>query len=123
MVAAGIALAMPGVLSNMKAGLTIIFTKPNRVGENIAVLGVEGEVVVISLFNTDLAHPDRSRIVVPNRKVMGELLQNFGKLRQCEIFFWIAYESDLNRALSAVREVVTGNSLVLTDPTAVIQIC
>ena len=98
----------------MEAGLTIIFTKPNRVGENIAVLGVEGEVVVISLFNTDLAHPDRSRIVVPNRKVMGEILQNFGKLRQCKIFFWIAYESDLNRALSAVREVVNGNSLVLT---------
>src|SRR4029077_11314062 len=34
---AGIALATQGVLSNMVAGLTIIFTKPFRVGEYIAI--------------------------------------------------------------------------------------
>ena len=41
---AGIALATQGVLSNMVAGLTIIFTKPYRVGEYISIVGVEGQV-------------------------------------------------------------------------------
>src|ERR1700692_793990 len=53
---AGVALATQGVLSNMVAGLTIIFTKPYRVGEYLAVVGVEGEVEAITLFNTGLTN-------------------------------------------------------------------
>jgi small conductance mechanosensitive channel len=49
---AGIALAMQGVLSNVVAGLTIIFTRPFRVGEYISIAGVEGKVETIHLFNT-----------------------------------------------------------------------
>src|ERR1700728_237178 len=71
---AGIALATQGVLSNMVAGLTIIFTKPYRVGEYIAIAGVEGQVEAITLFNTALTHFDRSRIIVPNRKVVGGIV-------------------------------------------------
>jgi small conductance mechanosensitive channel len=119
---AGIALATQGVLSNVVAGLSIIFTKPYRVGEYIAVVGVEGEVTAITLFNTVLTHPDRSRIVVPNRKVVGEILQNFGNIRQADIVIGIAYESDLPNALNAIREVARANSRVLADPDPVVQI-
>src|SRR5687768_13916347 len=75
---AGIALAMQGVLSNVAAGLSIIFTKPFRVGEYISIAGEEGRVETISLFNTVLSHVDRSRVVIPNRKISGEILHNFG---------------------------------------------
>ncbi|HEY2781354.1 MAG TPA: mechanosensitive ion channel family protein [Steroidobacteraceae bacterium] len=119
---AGIALATQGVLSNVVAGLTIIFTKPYRVGEYIAVVGVEGEVTAISLFSTVLTHPDRSRIVVPNRKVVGEILQNFGTIRQSEILVGVAYESDLAAALTAIREVVLANPRVLADPKPLVQV-
>src|SRR5438105_1864682 len=43
----GIGLATQGVLSNIVAGLTIIFTKPFRVGEYIELAGVHGQVVTI----------------------------------------------------------------------------
>ncbi len=119
---AGVALATQGVLSNVVAGLTIIFTKPYRVGEYIGVVGVEGAVETITLFSTTLRHPDRSRIVVPNRKVVGEILQNFGRIRQCDIEVGIAYRSDLPTALAAIREVVEANSRVLADPKPVIQV-
>jgi small conductance mechanosensitive channel len=119
---AGIALATQGVLSNMVAGLTIIFTKPYRVGEYIAVVGVEGAVAAISLFSTVLTHADRSRIVVPNRKLVGEILQNFGHIRQAEVLVGIAYDSDLPGALNAIREVVSGNPRVLADPKPVVQV-
>ena len=100
---AGIALATQGVLSNMVAGLTIIFTKPYRVGEYIAIAGVEGQVEAITLFNTALTHPDRSRIIVPNRKVVGEILHNYGRIRQSEIRVGVAYESNLPHALAAIH--------------------
>jgi small conductance mechanosensitive channel len=119
---AGIALATQGVLSNVVAGLTIIFTKPYRVGEYIAVAGVEGAVAAISLFSTVLTHADRSQIVVPNRKVVGEILQNFGHIRQAEVLVGIAYDSDLPRALDAIREVVNENARVLSEPKAVVQV-
>src|SRR5438552_11938704 len=81
----GIGLAMQGVLSNIVAGLTIIFTKPFRVGEYIEMLGTHGQVASIELFSTTLLHPDRSRIVIPNRKIVGEILHNYGTVRQLDI--------------------------------------
>jgi small conductance mechanosensitive channel len=119
---AGVALATQGVLSNLVAGLTIIFTKPYRVGEYIGVAGVEGAVDTISLFNTTLTHLDHSRIVVPNRKVVGEILQNYGRIRQSQVQVGIAYESDLSSALGTIRELVAANPRVLAEPTAVIQV-
>src|SRR5512139_200188 len=91
---AGIALAMQGVLSNLAAGLTIIFTRPFKVGEYIAIADVEGTVEEIKLFNTVLSHPDLSRIVIPNRKIVGEILHNFGTLRQIDVVVSVAYDTD-----------------------------
>jgi len=106
----------------MVAGLTIIFTKPYRVGEYIAIAGVEGQVEAITLFNTALTHLDRSRIIVPNRKVVGEILHNYGRIRQSEIRVGIAYESNLPLALGIIRDLVLANPRVLADPTPVIQV-
>ena len=113
---AGIALAMQGVLGNAVAGLTIIFTKPFRVGEYISIVGVEGSVASISIFNTVLDHADRSRVVVPNRKIVGEILHNYGQIRQLKITVGVAYDTDLNRALATISEVLQDNPRVLKDP-------
>jgi len=121
-IGAGVALATQGVLSNMVAGLTIIFTKPYRVGEYVEVVGIEGQVEGITLFATVLTHADRSRIIVPNRKVVGEILHNYGRIRQPEILVPVAYESDLALALGAIREVVFANPRVLRDPVPVIHV-
>src|SRR5512147_562940 len=59
----GIGLALQGVLSNVMAGLSIIFTKPYKVGEHISLLGVRGDVVMIDIFSTTLVHPDQSRVI------------------------------------------------------------
>jgi len=72
---AGIALALQGVLGNMVAGLTIILTRPFRVGKYIEILTEGGRIEAITLFNTRLAHPDRSVVVIPNRKIVGEILR------------------------------------------------
>ncbi len=119
---AGLALATQGVLSNVVAGLTIIFTKPYRVGEFIAIVGVEGQVESISMFSTTLAHADRSRVVIPNRKIVGEILHNYGRIRQTDLQIGIAYESDLPRALAAISEVVHANARVLADPAPLIGV-
>jgi small conductance mechanosensitive channel len=118
----GIGIAMQGVLSNVIAGLTIIFTKPFRVGEYIEVVGVHGEVDTIALFATILVHPDRSRVVIPNRKIVGEILHNFGATRQIHLTVTVPHASDLASTLGAAAEVVRANPRVLKDPAPLVGI-
>ena len=119
---AAVALAMQGVLGNLAAGLTIIFTRPFRVGEYVAMVGVEGRVESIDLFTTKLSHPDRSLVVVPNRKIVGEILHNYGEIRQLDLRVDIARAADLERALAAIDEAVSGNARVLKEPAALVGI-
>ena len=118
---AGIALALQGVLSNVAAGLSIIFTKPFRVGEYISIAREEGRVETITLFSTTLSHADRSSIVIPNRKIVGEILHNFGRIRQLDIAVGVAYDTDIDAALAAIDEVLRNNPRVLKDPAPVLQ--
>jgi small conductance mechanosensitive channel len=119
---AGIALATQGILSNVFAGLTIIFTKPYRVGDYIEIVGVQGQVQLITIFSTTLLHADQSRVVVPNRKVVGEILHNYGRIRQAEVKVGVGYEVDLPQAIAAIRELVVANARVLADPAPQVQI-
>ncbi|MGH8751801.1 MAG: mechanosensitive ion channel family protein [Burkholderiales bacterium] len=119
---AGVALAMQGVLANVVAGLTIIFTRPFRVAEYVSMLGEEGRVETISLFSTVLSHPDLSLVVIPNRKIVGEILHNYGKIRQLGIYVPVAYDTDLNQALSIINDIVQENPRVLKDPAPAIAV-
>lgn len=118
----GVGLALQGVLSNVVAGLSIIFTKPYRVGEHISILGVQGDVVAIGIFSTTLLHPDRSRVVIPNRKIVGEILHNFGTIRQLHIQVGVAYRTNVTEVLALVREILAQNPSVLTDPAPLVGI-
>jgi small conductance mechanosensitive channel len=119
---AGLALAMQGVLSNLAAGLTIIFTRPFKVGEYISIVGEEGQVEEISLFNTILSHPDLSRVVIPNRKIAGEILHNYGQIRQVNLSVGVAYDTDLNAALARINSLLAANLKVLQQPAPLIQV-
>lgn len=112
----GIGLALQGVLSNVMAGLSIIFTKPYKVGEHISLLGVHGDVVMIDIFSTRLMHPDHSSVIIPNRKIVGEILHNFGTIRQIHLTVDVVYKTDLDQALAIIRDVVASHPDVLKDP-------
>src|SRR4030095_572438 len=114
-IGAGFALAMQGVLGNLAAGLSIIFTKPFRVGEYISIASEEGRVEMITLFSTTLSHPDLSLVVIPNRKIAGEILHNFGQRRQLTVAIAVAVDTDLGATFVVADEVLKANSRVLRD--------
>jgi small conductance mechanosensitive channel len=118
----GVGLALQGVLGNLVAGLTIIFTKPFRVGEWIEIAGVSGQVRDIQLFTTTLLHTDMSRVVIPNRKIIGDILHNFGNVRQLDLSVGVAYGTDLNDATAIVRRVLGANPRVLKEPAAIVGV-
>ncbi len=118
----GVGLALQGVLGNVVAGLCIIFTKPFRVGEWIEIAGVSGQVTKIELFSTLLLHVDQSRVLIPNRKIIGEILHNYGKVRQLDLSVGVAYGTNLNDALGIVRRVLEGNPRVLKEPAPIVGV-
>jgi len=119
---AGIALAMQGLLGNIVAGLTIIFTHPFHVGDYISIGDEEGEVLDITLFSTTLGHTDRSKVVIPNRKIVGEILHNYGKLRQLDLTARVAYGTDVRARAQLIDEVLRANPRVLQDPAPVVGV-
>ena len=119
---AGIALALQGVLGNVAAGLTIIFTQPFHVGDYISIGHEEGEVLDISLFATTLGHIDQSKVVIPNRKIVGEILHNCGRIRRLSLSVGVAYGTDIPAALAQVSELLRANPRVLETPAPVVGV-
>jgi small conductance mechanosensitive channel len=117
-----IGLAMQGILGNLMAGLTIIFTKPFRFGEYIEIAGVQGQVTSIELFSTTLLHADHSQVIVPNRKIVGEILHNYGHIRQLDLSVGVAYNTNISGALVIARGVLTRNARVLKEPAPVVGV-
>jgi small conductance mechanosensitive channel len=104
------------------AGLSIILTKPFRVGEWLSIVGVYGQVHTIELFATTLVHPDQSRVIIPNRKLVGEILHNYGTIRQLDLTVGVGYATDLGAALATARATLLANPRVLKTPTPTVGI-
>jgi len=119
---AGIALALQGILGNVAAGLTIIFTQPFHVGDYISIAHEEGEVLDISLFSTTLGHTDRSKVVIPNRKIVGEILHNCGQIRRLGLTVGVSYGTDVSMALRLIGDILSASSRVLKSPEPVVGV-
>jgi small conductance mechanosensitive channel len=111
----GAGLALQGPLSNYASGITLIFTKPFKVGDIIEVVGlqgVQGEVKDISLPRTELLGLDGSIIIIPNKHIIGEVIKNYSEYRKLEIQVGISYDNDADTALSIIDKVLKNNKLV-----------
>jgi len=108
----GAGLALQGPLSNYAAGATLIFTKPFRVGDNIEITGFQGEVQDISLPRTELLAGDGSKIIIPNKHIVGEVIKNYSTFRQLEINVGISYASDVQKALGVMEKIIKADGRI-----------
>jgi len=112
----GSSFAFSGPLSNYGAGLSLILSRPFTVGDTISVSGVEGIVEDIKLASTRLITEDGVKIMIPNRKIVGEILHNSKKNRIVEAVVGISYDSDPETAIRVVREAILKFDHVVKDP-------
>ena len=70
-VALAIARALKDSLASLANGVIIIFTKPFKKGDYVAIGGMEGLVQDIRLFNTKILTYSNETIIVPNSEVLG----------------------------------------------------
>ncbi len=117
--AAGLALALAvqGTLSNVAAGLMLIFLRSIKVGEYIQTPDVEGTVLEIGLFTTEIKSPDGVFISVPNAQIWAKQVKNFSrfKSRRLDIVLEIARDNDVGLALEVLQKALSSHPIVSAD--------
>ncbi|MFN3876172.1 MAG: mechanosensitive ion channel family protein, partial [Flavobacteriales bacterium] len=110
---AGILVAILGLatqraFSNIISGIFIVSFKPFRVGDVIKVGSIESGVVEdITLRHTVIVTFENRRVIIPNAVISDEVIINSSIADEatCEfVEVGIAYESDLDKAMAALRE-------------------
>jgi len=102
----GMSFALQGTLSNYVAGASLVFTKPFKVGDIIEVAGELGEVQDMTLPRTILKTVDGVSIFIPNKHIIGEIIQNYSELKRLDIKVGVSYKADIAKAIQVVKEVI-----------------
>ena len=107
--AIAVGLGLKDTLSNVAAGIEIIFLRPVAVGEfvsfqDMASARSAGTVERIGLFSTELLTPEGLFISVPNRILLEEPILNYSRnpQRQIRLVFPIAYSDLIEAGLRAL---------------------
>ena len=113
-----VGLAAQDSLANTIAGFTIFWDKPFVVGDWITVAGEYGMVQDITLRSTRIRTPRNSFVVIPNRRIIDEVLENDSKHGEVRIDvpLGIAYKEDTEAARAVLLAAVRGVDDVLTEP-------
>ncbi|QJR80622.1 mechanosensitive ion channel [Alteromonas pelagimontana] len=118
--AAGLAigLALKDTLSNVAAGVMLLFLKPLKKTEFVEVSGFSGSVTDLGLFTTHLETVDGLFISMPNSTVWASTIKNFSRntRRRMDITVGISYGDSIEQGLLALREMVEEESRLLTTP-------
>ena len=118
--AAGLAigLALQGTLQNIAAGIMLLVLRPFKVGDYIDAGGISGTVDEIGLFTTDMTTFDGVYQSVPNSSLWNTSILNYSRLptRRMDVPVGIAYEDDVERAMTLLLEHLKQDKRVLDDP-------
>lgn len=119
-----IGLALQGTLSNVAAGVMLLFFRPFSVGHFIEGGGQAGSVKSIGLFVTHLNTPDNVEIIMPNSALWGAAVKNysFNPTRRVDLVFGIGYGDDIDKAMSIIAEIVAADERAHKDPEPVIVV-
>ena len=118
--AAGLAigLAMQGTLSNIAAGLMLLWLRPFRVGDYIDTGSIAGTVKEVGLFATEMHSFDGIFLFVPNSELWNKRIINYSRLptRRLDLAFKVAHEDDLARGQQALLALAGDDDRVHSDP-------
>jgi len=112
----GLTFALQGPLSNYASGVTLIFTKPFKVGEIIEVAGVIGEVTDLKLPRTEIKTIDGNMIVIPNRHIIGEIIHNYSTSKCIKFNIGVAYSADVDKAIELIEKIIAEDKRIVKTP-------
>lgn len=95
------------VIANFVAGVLLAVRQPIRIGDRIEIgEDVEGRVADIALTYTSVDRGDGSMLVVPNEKIVNEVVVNLSsgnKRAPVTVTVWVPPDADLEKAHAALE--------------------
>ncbi len=113
-----IGVAAQEAFANVIGGLFIAFFKPFRLGDIIKVGETVGRVEDLTLRHTVINNFQNKRIIIPNAIINKENIVNYNltEFKTCEwIEVGISYDSDIDLAMSIMREEVNAHQFLLDN--------
>jgi len=119
-----IGLALQGTLSNLAAGVMLLFFRPFHVGDYIEAGGHAGTVKAIDLFMTEFATPDNVRILVPNGNIWGGSVVNYSHhaTRRVDLLIGIDYGDDIDKAFETISAAIADDDRTHAEPAPLLAV-
>lgn len=113
-----LAFALQDTLSNFANGIMLLIYRPFDVGDAVEIGGVKGKVDSVSLVSTTILTFDNQKVLVPNKKVWGEVITNITGMttRRVDMAFGIGYSDDMDKAQKIIERVIGEHPLILSEP-------
>lgn len=124
--AAGLAvgLALKDSLANFAAGVMLVLFRPFAIGDVVSTAGITAKVESINIFNTHFCSPDNQLIIVPNGKIINDIITNINikATRRIDLVVGISYSDDMAKTREILAGLAKADSRVLTDPAPTIAV-
>jgi small-conductance mechanosensitive channel len=117
----GIGFGLQNIASNFISGIIILFERPVRIGDRIAVGDVEGDVVRIGARSTTVLTNDNIDIIIPNSKLITENVVNWTHSERKVRFripVTVAFNVDIRKVEEALLAAAKNVPEVLDSPAA-----
>lgn len=113
-----VALALQSTLTNIAAGIMLIWLRPISIGEYITGDGVAGVVVEIGLFGTRLRSTSGLYIFTPNQKLWASAITNHSRepRRRIDVKVTVPESINIAKARRMLLKIATTDKRVLVDP-------
>ena len=121
----GVGFGLQQVVQNLAAGIILLIERPVKVGDWIAVDGVEGDVRRISVRATEIVTSDRSTVIVPNSDLITKQVQNKtlrDPLGRVQLQLPIARAADVRKAIELILEVAKTRDDILKAPAPAVYV-
>ena len=121
----GVGLGLQNMVSNLAAGMTILWERPIKIGDWVVINGQEGIVRQINMRSTELEAGDKSTIIIPNSDILSKSLVNYtynGRSGRVAVKVGVGYESDIAQVRKALLEIAASNKNVLPNPAPTVSI-
>lgn len=121
----GVGLGLQNMVSNLAAGMTILWERPIKIGDLVVINGQEGVVRQINMRSTELEAGDKSTVIIPNSDILSKSLVNYtynGRSGRVAVKVGVGYESDIAQVRKALLEIAASNKNVLPNPAPAVSI-